>query len=347
MLLIEACNIKIGGGLVLLEYLVKNLKINNVRFKIIINKEIEDVFQEDVYIFNGSYLKNRNKFIKQCISDCKATKVLYFGNFPPGFRNKNVQSILYIQNAFCLFDYNKSWHSFKENLGLYLRYLYLKLTIKNADIICFQTEIMKQKFIKKFKPYQKKIEVLPFFDFEGIKNTAQQILEKHDFIKRQRFIYVSSSSPHKNHKNLFEAWNILAKRGLFPELLVTLPSNSQYTKVLKDQIQMYKSMGIKINDLGHMSFEDILLKVAESEFCIFPSLLETIGLGLIEGSLMRNKVLAANMDYLQEIITPSDTFDPHSAESIANTIENALNTVLPITTIKLSNKINEFVKLLS
>jgi hypothetical protein len=37
--------------------------------------------------------------------------------------------------------------------------------------------------------------------------------------ERQGFLYVASGEPHKNHRNLVEAWTLLAEEGIKPGLV--------------------------------------------------------------------------------------------------------------------------------
>ena len=81
------------------------------------------------------------------------------------------------------------------------------------------------------------------------------------------------------------------------------------------------------------------------EFAIYPSLLESFGLPLIEAANHGCKVIASNLPYVHEIVEPSQTFDPYSTESISNAILNAIDTDdLPKTKVLVENKLDNFIE---
>jgi glycosyltransferase involved in cell wall biosynthesis len=98
--------------------------------------------------------------------------------------------------------------------------------------------------------------------------------------------------------------------------------------------------------LGVLSRKESLDYLNKSEFCIYPSKIETIGLGIVEALFLEKKVICSNIDCLREIVSPSLTFDPNSPEEIAKSIITALTNSLPPSKILIENKIDDFVFLL-
>ena len=81
------------------------------------------------------------------------------------------------------------------------------------------------------------------------------------------------------------------------------------------------------------------------EFAIYPSLLESFGLPLIEAANRECKIIACDLPYVHEIIEPSLTFDPYSIESISNAILKAIDTDdLPKTKVLIENKLDNFME---
>ena len=57
---------------------------------------------------------------------------------------------------------------------------------------------------------------------------------------------------------------------------------------------------------------------------IYPSLLESCGLPLVEAGQCKLPVLASELDYVRDILDPVETFDPKSAKSIARSLKRFL-----------------------
>ena len=77
MLLVEALNISSGGGLVLLNYLIDNLKKNKIDFLVLTSSKIT-IEDKRVLKFKGSYFFNRRGIIKKTIKENRISKVLFF-----------------------------------------------------------------------------------------------------------------------------------------------------------------------------------------------------------------------------------------------------------------------------
>ena len=148
----------------------------------------------------------------------------------------------------------------------------------------------------------------------------------------------------KNHTRLLDAWGQLKqKENLTPRLHVTIPPTNQQ---LISQIEQLKMEGVQIQNHGTLSHEAALDLTARSTFVVFPSLLETIGLGLIEGVLLECKILAPEDRAFHEIVMPSAVFDPLDTKSIMVTVAKACTSSLPVSRVRLKNQIKELVKLL-
>ena len=81
------------------------------------------------------------------------------------------------------------------------------------------------------------------------------------------------------------------------------------------------------------------------EFAIYPSLVESFGLPLIEATNHGCKVISSDLPYVHEIIEPSLTFNPYSAESISSSILKAIETDnLPETKVLVENKLDNFIE---
>ena len=105
-----------------------------------------------------------------------------------------------------------------------------------------------------------------------------------------------------------------------PKLLKTAPClnlnefiNSPYSKKTTPK-------NLIIVNHGQLEFNKLEKIYQKTEFLIFPSLNESFGLPLIESINYNCKVLAPNLNYVNEVITPSIKFDPYSISSLSESI---------------------------
>lgn len=342
MLLIDACNVKTGGTLVLLHYLINRIKKTGCSYKIIVNKTVANQFDENIIIFDTTYLK-RDLFINSLLDIIKPEVFFCYGNFAPLKKYIHGKTIVYVHHPYYPLTYKKSWLSYKNNLLMYLKSKYFKYTSRNANLFIFQTNVVKDSYKSKFKLEEAKCMIIPFYDSEQMDATAiQNIVDT----KENAFIYVSSSDPHKNHKVLFRAWEKLYDLGYLNKLYVTLPPSSHFTPPLLKEINKLKRGGVQIENLGTLPYKDILAKVASVRFCIFPSLMETLGLGLVEALKVDTQVLMSNIDCLQEVVKPSASFDPEHLTSIVDSVIRVLTTEVEVGEVIIKNDIQKLLRVI-
>jgi len=157
------------------------------------------------------------------------------------------------------------------------------------------------------------VRVLPFVDLISLVASNAGVQRKWDFI------YVADGEAHKNHRNLLQAWQLLAKENLRPSLALTLSSRDA---VLKHAVaQVNKQEGLNIHDLGQMSRGEALRLYVNARALIFPSTSESFGLPLIEASHLGLPIIASELDYVRDVCVPAHTFDPNSPVSIARAVK--------------------------
>jgi glycosyltransferase involved in cell wall biosynthesis len=138
--------------------------------------------------------------------------------------------------------------------------------------------------------------------------------------KNYDFIYVATGEPHKNHPTLIEAWCLLAEQNLFPSLCLTLDQkiSKQLCKLIESKQKAY---GINVFNSGANTHDQIMSLYSQTRALIFPSILESFGLPLIEARDAGLPILASELDYVRDSIDPVQTFDPFSAQSIARAVK--------------------------
>jgi len=156
------------------------------------------------------------------------------------------------------------------------------------------------------------VRVLPFADLFDAVYTQDHTGDGYDFI------YLASGDAHKNHECLIDAWLLLAKAGLLPSLALTLGSENRR---LLDRLERLRSESeMRVYNLGVLPREQVLELYQSARALIFPSTSESFGLPLVEAAATGLPIVAAELDYVRDVVTPVETFDPGSAVSIARAV---------------------------
>ena len=263
-------------------------------------------------------------------------------NFKSYFFLSNVPPPVFIDNPCGIYFHNDLFlNPFKSNLGFITsiknwikkRYIISK-TSKSYDW-CVQTKLMKKKLNNVYGIENNKIHVYPIFDSNKIISTKIN----------NSLIYVCNSSKHKNHKRLMDAFIKAANKthGKL-HLKLTLSDNdfkkSEYNRTNIPNNLLIQNIGI----VGKEKLSDLYL---ESKFLIFPSLNESLGLPLIEAVNRGCFIIASDKEYVKEVVSPSNVFNPYSSDSISDAIVNSLsNKSLKKSELIIENKIDTFVKYL-
>lgn len=231
--------------------------------------------------------------------------VLCFGNLPP-LRKCSGRVFVYLQNRYLSAHRSLKGLPLKAQVRIHLERWWLRRYLRDATVIV-QTETMAHEVRQNL---QRSCEILPFAPDSMRARGGQS--------PSFDFIYVASGEPHKNHRNLIEAWGILAQKGIRPSLCLTLDESND--ALLLDWIRSRQVIeGLRIhNQKSDAAYMPALY--AQSRALIFPSLFESFGLPLIEACDAGLPILASELDYVRDVIEPDASFDPSSALSISRAV---------------------------
>jgi glycosyltransferase involved in cell wall biosynthesis len=141
--------------------------------------------------------------------------------------------------------------------------------------------------------------------------------------RRFDFVYVASGEAHKNHRRLLQAWCLLAEAGLKPSLALTV--DPQRYPALARAIENHASQqGLNIVNLGTLSAAEVERLYRSAGALVYPSLVESFGLPLIEAARHGLPLIAAELDYVRDVASPVQTFDAQSAVSMARALRRFL-----------------------
>ena len=317
-LIVYAPNINNGGGLILLWELISKFS-NSIISHIFLDPRVVNKNSSKSIMITKIIKPNLvNRMLSQfgLFLAAKSTSIiLCFGNLPPIFRLKG-HVIVYLQNRYLVDSYTLKGHSFKAKLRIIIERKWLLFFQSHADEFIVQTDSMKILLEKKLKK-KIPIKILPFHSLYLNNTTHKASQKKYDFI------YVASGDPHKNHDNLLKAWCLLADDGHFPSLCLTV--NEKNFPILFSKIQFLKDKyDLAITNLQVLPHAEIIKLYKQSSALIYPSLLESYGLPLIEACHLNIPIIAAELDYVRDVVSPDISFDPNSSLSIYRAVRRFL-----------------------
>ena len=134
---------------------------------------------------------------------------------------------------------------------------------------------------------------------------------------------MSLSWPHKNHRRLIEAFVLLAHEGLTPSLVVTVPKTMD-PDLYHWLDRVREKEGVQVTNLGAVDYSKVGTVYQSIRALIFPSLIESFALPLLEAQAFGLPILAPEKDYVRDVVVPRETFDPESPRSIMRAIKRFL-----------------------
>jgi glycosyltransferase involved in cell wall biosynthesis len=250
------------------------------------------------------------------------TRILCFGNLPPLARCRGRVSV-FLHNRHLVSATDLSGFSLKARLRIMAERAWIRLFAARVDEWIVQTESMRL-LLSNILRSCSKIRVLPFVsaatvagESPGFDIPAALTLPAVDFC------YVASGEPHKNHRRLIEAWVLLANQGQTPSLRLTLDyrEDRELCDWIARQVGQY---GLLVENVGRIPPDEIARVYRSSNCLIHPSWCESFGLPLVEARSHGLPIVAAELDYVRDVVMPQQTFDPHSARSIARAVRRHL-----------------------
>lgn len=320
-LIIHAPNVHQGGGKALLLSLLTAAR-NQVDVKTLLDERLQ---LPDALIEGITSIRVRRSSFGRLAGEWKLRGlagegdiVVCFGNLPPLFKLKS-KVIVFLQNRYLVDKVSLTKWPLLVKMRILAERIWLKQRVKHAHRVLVQTPSM-QRQAKAFLGRQ--AEVTPFFGHAGNYNQGQAGKSIANTTAYD-FVYVASGEPHKNHLRLIETWKILAAEGLFPSLCLTVPEQ-QYPEVVDYIKRSSTEYGLRIGNVNASSTPEIEALYQKSRAVLYPSMLESFGLPLIEAREAGLPIIASELDYVRDVVDPHETFDPRSPVSIARAVKRYL-----------------------
>lgn len=318
-LIVHAPNVHQGGGRTLLIPLLEAAAGSPCIAILDERLDLPQILPPDVMVIRVSPTLMGRLFGEWRLTQLAKTEdvVLCFGNLPPLFRISGHVRV-FMQNRYLFGRRDFAAFGWRARLRLRIERYWLYFRLKNTFQVIVQTPSMARELAAETGIQARILSFLP----------VAAPCDSRRNLKRFDFIYVATGEPHKNHRNLVEAWKLLAKGDLHPSLCLTLDQKNDHHLLSWVEGQV-RAESLRIENVGLKSREDINRHYLESGALIYPSTMESFGLPLHEGVAAGLPILASELDYVRDVCSPVQTFDPESPVSIARAVKRHLGITEP------------------
>lgn len=267
-----------------------------------------------------SHLQKKLKMIQ-------ADVLLSFANIAPTHAVIPQVMFCHQANAFCSSELRRF------PLFSRLRLLFMRLQIlKGARACCsviVQTEQMRKYMLACCPALKGKICVIP----SGYRTPSshpqlnQKVVEAIEQSSHPRLVYITHPGNSKNHLSLIRAMPDCLKK--FPEatLLLSLERRRegfpQYAVFVDELVAEAERLGVadRVTLLGILNADEVDYTLRSSDLLVFPSLSESMGLGLVEAMATGCLIAAADLPYAHDVCGDAAVyFDPHRPDNIAEMV---------------------------
>ena len=311
--IIYAPTVHQGGGRILLLPILDALK-DDKHTLFILDERLQVTDFIDLY---GQVIRVKPTLVSRLILEYRLwrlaeaqTDILCLGSLPPLLSSMG-NIVVFVQNRYLLENISLRGFSIFVKVRIQVERWWLKARAHCVANFIVQSSQMKKLLQQKF---WRNADVLPYAILVKAENNSSE--------KCYDYLYVASGEPHKNHQNLIKAWVIMAKKGQFPSLCLTL--NAEKTPKLNAWIdRQCQQYDLKIKIVGEMPHHNIQQLYFDSKVLIYPSTAESLGLPLLEAAFQGLPIIASDLSFVHDVIKPTATFNPESPESISKAIMNA------------------------
>lgn len=329
-ILVDTLHVNMSGALAIVNHLVDHLVTQNVDFVLIKDSRAPTLHAEDrvkqLVVMPSSEWKRR-RYYKQHKNDYHS--VLCMGNVPPAIKMP-CKVYTYFHNV-SLLEIPKTF-PFKVRMAFFMKCLIIRLLQSHSDCWIVQTEHTKNLVAKHLPP--KKTYVFPIYKIpEELKCQSKE--------ERCDYVFIGEHTGAKGHDELLQAWEMIQSAGYNQKLHLTVGS-TQYRKVVDEYIRK----GINIENHGFVAFEKVVHLYHISKAIVYPSLNESLGLGLIEAIEAGCDVIGADLPYTHSVCKPSELFNPKDPQSIADAVIRYEQKKVTHSKLLIRDMVNELIQLI-
>jgi len=322
-LIIHAPNVHQGGGAALLMPLLNSIP-QDCQCTVIMDQrlQIADGLKGHIKVIRVEPSIRARIRAERSLADLARLDdiVLCFGNLPPLFRLP-AKVFVFVQNRLLLEPVSLSAFPWIVRVRINMERCWLRLRAPGVSLFLVQTPSMQHSLKQKFSV---RVALFPFIREDNRTYSRAALVKRTRSAAEFDFLYVASGEPHKNHRNLILAWQILAEENLRPLLCLTIEHDAE--KELMSWIDGMKTRcDLRIKNISSASQAEIDGLYDRAKALIYPSRCESLGLPLIEARSVGLPVLASELDYVRDVLDPEQSFNPESPASIARAVKRFLD----------------------
>lgn len=213
------------------------------------------------------------------------------------------RQVIYYHQSLPFYDWK--WNPLKkaERIMWLYKHVYpyfVKSTLNNKTDVVVQIPYIKRMFVERFRFNPDKVHVL-FPDVEHIEIKSVACLDWD--MSMIHFLFPATLFPYKKHCNILRALNILKRRNsvVFSKIKVHFTISAGESKSMDELI---KSYGLKEQIVmeGEMPHSKLLSCYKTSQGLLFPSVIETLGLPLLEAASFGLPIVVSDLGYSREVL---------------------------------------------
>ena len=220
-----------------------------------------------------------------------------------GVRCKASRFVVYFHQALALYKYKVNLRSNFAKTYLFYHYIYpfyIRLLLNKKTFIAVQTNQIKNGFSKRLGFPKDRIGV--YFPETNIIDVS--ILESYNYkVDTYNYIYPATPFAFKEHITLAYAVNLAYQQN--PELAKKIRIHLTISfGELSEMDNFIKQYNLKENFVyhGRILHQQLLSMVKSSNGLLFPSVIETLGLPLLEAAYLGIPVIANDLEYVHEVL---------------------------------------------
>jgi hypothetical protein len=333
-ILINTLGIKDSGGITVLQKLLDEIKNSHYSFVIICNQNenIDKLYEKYKNIENFEFLIITSKgfLYRLCYENIVFRKIIKERNIKLVYNFSGssqffckVPQITKVQN---LLFYSKKIDKVYFEKKEYLRWL-KQIFLKR---IIFHTMLKQTKYIE-VQSNHVKVYISDFINIENkqffiksdidVSDNLFLKIKDYDFTKKIRFLYIVGPHfeyLHKNFEDFVKTMKVLKNKNFDFEIIVTLTQERLYSSILWD-----KTLDNKTTFLGYISKGELLKEFTDNTILISTSVIETLGLHVIESVQNGILTIVANEKYSLDVYGNNIlTYELFNSQSLVKTIKN-------------------------
>lgn len=322
-ILINATNLKVGGGVQVAVSVISSLLINNRNFDIyyavstsVYNQlTIPENLRERFYLIDiiiskpFNFIKKRKRLDKLELS---LNIELVFTLFGPAFwQPKLAYHLVGFANAWLVAREHRAYsiYSYTKMMLMKLKNrLLAKLLYDEKNFYVTETEYIRSQFIKEFNSSPLKINVVGN-TLSPVFKGNQSIYNKVELIKGIRFLTLTHNYPHKNLKSISKLGKRLRTYGFNVTFIVTIPFN-EYS-------QMSSAFKEVTYNVGPIKLLDCPALYNSCHALYLPTFIECFTVSYLEAMSTGKVIFTSDLPFATEICGDlANYFDPYNEDDI-------------------------------